>query len=1019
MKKRIVSLVLALCLVMSFIPAGVFASDKSGIYIEYDIMSRADRSSTELKFANLINYDKTSNFAAYAADSRNDGIKNYYMRYNAYNTIEIYKNQWFILKINVPKAGTYDVKIKNHASAKGHLLDAYIFPASVTPNASALTEDNYIGTVDCNNSTGKDGKTNPNPFMKDGVAASYTFPTAGEYYIGVKSTVGGAEDTEYGYLGNIILDGGSGKAYMGKYELPEEPFSVMKTKTRDISVSVLLSDNTWGKADISNCAIENGGIATVTDNGKVSGVALGETTVSFDVSYAGEAVGSFSLPVKVTENDGITIKYDLAKLYDKISSNTDTSFAGNITYENTNGFFKYMSDSRNDAATKNYHLRWKSGMFEMYQGNWIFLEINVPKAGEYDISMYNGTALLGGEVSVHILESDGEKPTVAALTDSNFVGKINCNDKSVAAKKVIKVETPTPVGSHYFDAAGKYYIGFRAHDTAVVPDPLPDGAVANDYADYAYIGDIVMTAGDKRIVMNAYPKNELISLVQGQEAKVSAYALLSDVSEVELACSDFKIAAGGEEIISVSENGTVTALAEGEATVSFKASYENSYSEVFETKVKVSKGGITITYDIEGDMNRMGWDSINKLGDLKKLTDDKTKGFYRFFGATSDTAYRGGFLYMNNFILSCLGRYVALEVYVPQGGIYDLTVNHAASNDGYTVDVFVNKTKASTNEDDYIGSYDCHDEATTNRFQPAAAPSYVGKVVIPERGYYVFTFMPTDGTGAAQSWKFGSIGTFTLKSGNEAVLAGVYPGATASENEMFIISVDSNELVMTDPENPTTMQIKTEIVPATDGASVTKNVTSTQFGSSANRVASVSDDGVITASMEGSANITVKATVDGEQCTATLPVEVKDDTGVVEGTAELLADDGLFLKERESTSLTVRMNSGHTIKVPSSEISYSYEPEGIVSIDETGIAAALATGETTVTATVKNFRGTDVITASKKITVTEHEGKKDSTYYTAEKRANAQRNAERYDWAKSEVKSTVAKADAYLENWEK
>ena len=72
------------------------------------------------------------------------------------------------------------------------------------------------------------------------------------------------------------------------------------------------------------------------------------------------------------------------------------------------------------------------------------------------------------------------------------------------------------------------------------------------------------------------------------------------------------------------------------------------------------------------------------------------------------------------------------------------------------------------------------------------------------------------------------------------------------------------------------------------------------------------------------------------------------------------------------------MNSGHTIKVPSSEISYSYEPEGIVSIDETGIAAALATGETTVTAKVENFRGTDVITASKKITVTEHEGKKES-----------------------------------------
>ncbi|MBE6966259.1 MAG: hypothetical protein E7441_09545, partial [Ruminococcaceae bacterium] len=524
----------------------------------------------------------------------------------------------------------------------------------------------------------------------------------------------------------------------------------------------------------------------------------------------------------------------------------------------------------------------------------------------------------------------------------------------------------------------------------------------------------------KFVVMDSYAdfENTGVTLMPDQQIKLSAHAILSDVSKVELACSDFKIAEGGEDVASVSEDGVVTAISEGETTVSFKASYGKDYSANFEIKVKVpSGGGISITYDIEGDMNRLGWDTLNK-GDLKKLTDENTKGFYRFFGATSGTAYKNGFLIMNNFILSCLGRYVALEVYVPQGGIYDLTVNHAASQDAYMVDVFVNKSKASTNEEDFVGSYDCHDELTTNRFQAVAVPSYVGKVVIPERGYYVFTFMPTDGTGVGQSWKYGSIGTFTLKSGEESVLAGVYPGETPADNEMFIISVDSNELVMTDPENPTTMQIKTEIIPATDGASVAREITSTQFGSSANRIASVSEDGVITADMEGNANITVKATVDGEACTATLPITVIDDTGVVEGSAELAADDGLFLEEVASTSFTVKMNSGHAIEIPSGDISYSYEPEGIVSVDETGMVKGLSVGETTVTAKVENFRGTDVITASKKITVTEHEGKKESTYYTTEKKENAKKNAQRYDWAKSEVKSTVAKADNYLNTWE-
>jgi len=1033
MKKRIISAVLALCLIFSLIPSSVFATDKSGVYVEYDIMGNADTGKT-LKFADYLNYGNTNGFFDYAADSVGDEApKKYRMRYNASKTIEIYTGHWIILKINVPAAGKYDIKVKNHASAKGQLLDAYIFPTTVTPNKDAFSSSDttFIGTVDCNNSTGKDGKTNPNPFMKDESAASYTFTEAGEYYIGFKSRAVEGATTEYAYLGNIILDGGSDRAYMGKYKLPENGLSVVQTKARDVSVSVLLSDNTWGNADISNCVSADTSIATATDSGKVRGVSLGETTVSFDASYGGVAVDNFTLPVKVVENDGITIKYDLAKLYGKISSNADKTFAGNITYANTNDFFKYMSDSRNDPATKNYHLRWKgAGMFEMYQNNWIFLEINVPKAGDYDISMYNGKALLGGDLSVFVLKSDGEKPGAADLTDSNFVGTIPCNDSTVAEGKIVKVTTPTYVGSHYFEDGGKYYIGFRAEDTDVVPDPLPEGKVATDYADSAYVGDIVMSAGDNLVVMKAYPRIETLTLSPNQQAQISAYALLSDVTETELVCTDFAIAEGGENIVSVSDDGVVTALGEGETSVSYTASYKNSYTKTFETKVKVtSGGGISVKYDIEGDMNRLGWDSINKIGDLTKLEDETTNGFYRYFRASA-TKWSSGSLRMDNFILLSDGSYVSFEVYVPQAGVYDLSVNHSAfggelAADGVTwndlgifVDVFVNKNEVSTSAKDLVGTYDCYREGVTNRFQAVDAPSYVGKVVIPERGYYVFTFRPDDRDGISRTWIWGSIGTFTLTSGNEAVLAGVFPGATSAENEMLIMSVDSNELVMTDSENPTTMQVRTEIVPATDGAAVTKEITSTQFGSSANRIASVSENGVITADMEGNANITVKATVDGKMRTATLPISVKDYTGVVPGSAELLADDEMFLKERESTSLTVRMNSGHTIEIPTDEISYFYEPEGVVSVDETGMAAALAIGETTVTATVENFRGAESVTASKKITVKEHDGKKDSTYYTAEKRANAKRNAERYDWAKSEIRGTVTAADKYLNNWE-
>ncbi|MBR2180431.1 MAG: Ig-like domain-containing protein, partial [Oscillospiraceae bacterium] len=565
--------------------------------------------------------------------------------------------------------------------------------------------------------------------------------------------------------------------------------------------------------------------------------------------------------------------------------------------------------------------------------------------------------------------------------------------------------TPVYVGSHNFKTDGKYYIGFQALDTTP------------DVNDTAYVGDIVMSAGDNRVVMKSYPKAETMTLALGQQAKISVYALLSDVTETELLCTGFEIADGGEEIISVSDDGIVTAISEGETTISYTASYKNSYEKKFETKIKVAAGGISIKYDLEADMNRLGWDSALKLCDLTKLTDENTGGFYRFLSG-SRTVWNSGALQVDNFINIGLGRYVAFEVYVPQAGIYDLSVNHAAFDTGYTVNVFVNKDEVSTSAKDFIGDYNCYKEGSTNRFQAADAPANVGKVVIPERGYYVFTFTATDGTGKTENWKWGSIGTFTLTSGTEAVLAGVFPGETASENEMLILSMDSNELIMTDAANPATKQVKAEIVPATDGNPIIKTVSAKQFGSSNNRIASVSEDGIVTAAMEGSINITVKATVDGTQRSATLPLSVKDYTGVLPGSAELVADKEMFLNERASTSFTVKMNSGHTIEVPSEEVRYSYAPEGVVSVDETGIVAALAVGETTVTATVGSFRGAENITAIKKITVKEHNGKKDSTYYTTEKKENAKRNAERYAWAKSEVKTAVSKADKYLGNWE-
>ena len=150
MKKRIISAVLALCLIMSLIPTGVLATDKSGITIEYDIMSHKGESGS---LREILTYDTTNGFFTWAAASAN-GLA----YHNNSPCIELSAGHWIIFKINVPVAGKYDIKIKNHVGNTGKYLDAYVFSDTVTPNADVLSDSNYIGSVDCNKTTGKDGK---------------------------------------------------------------------------------------------------------------------------------------------------------------------------------------------------------------------------------------------------------------------------------------------------------------------------------------------------------------------------------------------------------------------------------------------------------------------------------------------------------------------------------------------------------------------------------------------------------------------------------------------------------------------------------------------------------------------------------------------------------------------------------------------------------------------------------------------------------------------------------------------
>jgi len=274
MKKRIISMVLALCLVLSLVPAGAFASDKSGVTVEYDIKSilqgnnstgkKITWGTNPLPKADL-SYTATNGFFNYEENSSGtDVVDNSLINWND-KGLYLKKSAWWAFKIYVPADGMYTPKVKYaHAAYKANTNNT--LHVSLV-KADSVSEINT--TVINENKLKNDGTVTGITHPGDSVTAEkwyddpYAFDaqtlTRGEYYVIYSCN----NVNNFAQVNNFILDGGPGKAYMGKYEHPGDTLTVVEKKTRDISVPVLLSDNSWGKAVISNCRVEDESVATV------------------------------------------------------------------------------------------------------------------------------------------------------------------------------------------------------------------------------------------------------------------------------------------------------------------------------------------------------------------------------------------------------------------------------------------------------------------------------------------------------------------------------------------------------------------------------------------------------------------------------------------------------------------------------------------------------------------------------------------------------------------------------------
>ena len=586
MSKSLFAMVLVIAMVlstmpMSFAAEGEVATAVNNATITYDTRAaliaagHVDvRGESKGRLTEHLTYEKSHGFLQYISDSVNDSYNSSTSRLTAYNAFEFGEGKFIIFEIYVPAAGTYFVKTNTNKKKDTAIfaeLNAYIAPKSDSVTAAnLLIPDNLIGTVDNDTLAGFTGASpytsdvsNAQTFKKDGADATYTFNAPGYYNVGFQVvTDDDASKTGVVIFANLHLVSGNGSGYalIGDMTLSADSVKAGESAT---ATATAYKSNDASLATVTY-ASSNTDVATVDPaTGVITTKKAGKTIISATAEGSVNSIEK-ELEVASANASAVTIKYDLKKLYNDTRPDKTIKFADNITYKNTNGFFKYMNDSLNDGVDKTWRLRWNNRMLEMYQNQWIILEIDVPKAGDYDISMYNGKAPLGGDLSVHIFESDGEKPVASDLNDDNFIGKVDCEDKTLASGKIVQVTTPTYVGSHSFDRAGKYYIGFRALDTDVTPDPLPEGDNAGNYNDTAYVGDIILDGGNGNALIGGVINGVSDTLEIGDTATAAASAYLSKDGT---AAANFTYSSDSSAITIDAESGVLTAKAEGKATI--------------------------------------------------------------------------------------------------------------------------------------------------------------------------------------------------------------------------------------------------------------------------------------------------------------------------------------------------------------------------------------------------------------------------------------------------------------------
>ena len=509
--------------------------------------------------------------------------------------------------------------------------------------------------------------------------------------------------------------------------------------------------------------------------------------------------------------------------------------------------------------------------------------------------------------------------------------------------------------------------------------------------------------------------------------KVELSGILSDGSAADFGEATVKLSSSDTDIVEATNTGYALRLkALGKATITAEIHYGVSKltisKEYTVTKLPMPFSGVDTEYvfyqrSAEWDTTKNpvpGFEPSDRIEDIRGITYEYTgvdgvgNWQYNSTGPNWIPKKAQVFMYSGNgtaathyLRLQCPsdGDWVALDIKVPAAGRYVAEYSYAAFN------------RSASKSDIYIlpknESSDTVEEITA--------------LLTDERKIATVDYL--DASIAANEMRIAKLGDLEFKQAGEYILVHKRNdggrGGYLSPRKLTLYGVNG----MCDAEiivDKTTLNYnetaKVEVsAMRLDGSVVMPDDYTITLTSSDSSIVSVSTDGTITAKGDGKAIVSVTV-VDNAGKTATAEVEIIaiDNTGIKEAVFEVLSP--VYVGQKTETSLNVIMNSGNVVAVPCESIQYSYNADGIASIDESGKLSGIAVGFVEITAATE-YKG-EQVSAKTVVEVILDDRKSKPTYYTYEMREAILENVRKYDWAKSNAKSEANYGDKYVEQAE-